>query len=104
MRRYELIPTRTKHPARAVQYDEAKKIVYVYVRQPTHVEVFKFTKAQMDRARNGTELLAANAPKYRVSGGQCNCPGFDFRGKCRHTEHVRYLLTESGREGWTGGS
>jgi hypothetical protein len=32
----------------------------------------------------------------RTMSLRCNCPGFDKRGACKHTYHVRHAMEENG--------
>lgn len=85
--------------ARSVQYDDEKNLVYVYVRFPDRVDVYKFTRAEVVEASSGEALLSVSEPRYRVTSGACTCEGYEFRQKCRHATWVAHLST-SDRTGW----
>lgn len=41
-----------------------------------------------DQDTRGTIVEGSNGKKYVVDDGKCSCPGFKFRGQCKHIEMV----------------
>jgi len=39
-------------------------------------------------AADAITVQGSNGKVYIVQGGKCSCPGYTFRGKCKHTEAV----------------
>jgi predicted nucleic acid-binding Zn finger protein len=37
-------------------------------------------------AANVIQVQGSNGKVYTIEDGKCSCPGFTFRGKCKHTE------------------
>lgn len=36
-------------------------------------------------AADAVKVQGSNGKEYIIQGGKCSCPGFVFRGKCKHT-------------------
>ena len=51
----------------------------------------KFTKIgerEEVLAANVIQVQGSNGKVYTIEDGKCSCPGFTFRGKCKHTEGI----------------
>lgn len=75
--------------SRMLERDSTSGVVYVYVRFTDRVDVYKFGSHEIDVAPDWDDLIPVTTPRYRVSGGQCTCPGFEYRKDCRHVEKVK---------------
>lgn len=79
----------------------AGQLVAYQINQDAKVQVLKSPSKQFSKARRKfvkigerEEVLAANVIQvqgsngkvYTIEDGKCSCPGFTFRGKCKHTE------------------
>lgn len=42
----------------------------------------------IDDGTSGTPVKGSNGNTYYISNGKCTCPGFKFRGTCKHLKMV----------------
>jgi len=58
--------------------------------------VWKVSRSAAEEAARAGLVLAgyldSKAPDYRVAGGACDCPGYQYRERCRHVAEVRNLV------------
>lgn len=47
----------------------------------------KIGHRQEQPATNQRTVLGSNGTEYVISDGQCSCPGFHWRGTCKHVKH-----------------
>ncbi len=63
--------------------------IYLYVHYTDRVDVLKFDRAFLKGNKTPVDdLISVTAPDYRVIGYECTCPGYGFRGACRHRQFI----------------
>lgn len=77
------------------------KLVAYQVNQDSEVQVLKTPSTQFSKARrkftkigeyaeelpkNAIQVKGSNGNVYTIEDGKCSCPGFTFRGNCKHVQ------------------
>jgi len=77
------------------------KLVAYQVNQDSEVQVLKVPSTQFSKARrkfkkigeyaeklskDAIQVKGSNGNVYTIEDGKCSCPGFTFRGNCKHVK------------------
>ena len=101
---YLLTPDRSKMVAYVKEGEKEvftfKKPITFYTRGRTFVEVPNTFGYKPDNSIPSVKITGSKGSEYVVSkypsGLRCSCPGFSFRGKCKHLEEGSLLLSKLG--------